>query len=104
MVQKRRRSWIRQEQIIDAARKLAVKYGSEHVTVGRIAKEVGISEGAIYRHFTSKSDILSGLADRIAEDLLADITRSSGTGGTSLEIINGTLSNHLSKIQTGKGI
>ena len=48
MLKKRFKSNIRQDQIIDAARKLVVKYGSEHVTVGKIAREVGISEGAIY--------------------------------------------------------
>jgi hypothetical protein len=39
MVKKRQNTESRQEQIIDAARKLVVKYGSEHVTVGRIARE-----------------------------------------------------------------
>ena len=77
-------SAIRQDQIIDAARKLVVKHGSEHVTVGKIAKEVGISEGAIYRHFKSKGEVLSGLADRIADDLLGDIKNHIYTNSTSL--------------------
>lgn len=104
MVKKRQNSSVRQEQIIDAARKLVVKYGSEHVTVGRIAKEVGISEGAIYRHFKSKRDVLSGLADRLADDLLEDITKSSARGSTSLELIDTRLSSHLSTIHQRKGI
>lgn len=104
MTKKRQSSLVRQEQIIDAARKLVVKYGSEHVTVGRIAHEVGISEGAIYRHFKSKRDVLSGLADRIADDLLGDITNSIGAGHTSLETLDKILSNHLSIIQQKKGI
>ena len=104
MVKKRRNSAVRQEQIIDAARKLVVKYGSEHVTVGRIAKEVGISEGAIYRHFRSKREVLSGLADRIADDLLVDIKKTEISNCSSLEIIDSALSSHLSAIQQRKGI
>jgi AcrR family transcriptional regulator len=104
MVKKRQSSSIRQDQIIDAARKLVVKYGSEHVTVGRIAKEVGISEGAIYRHFKSKSDVLSGLADRIADDLLGDISNHIYANASSLEYLESVLNNHLSGIQQRKGI
>ncbi len=104
MVRKRHSTIVRQDQIIDAARKLVVKYGSEHVTVGRIAKEVGISEGAIYRHFKSKADVLSGLADHIADDLLGEITNHIYTESTSLEFLETVLSNHLSVIQQRKGI
>jgi TetR/AcrR family fatty acid metabolism transcriptional regulator len=104
MVKKRLKSNIRQDQIIDAARKLVVKHGSEHVTVGRIAKEVGISEGAIYRHFKSKSAVLSGLADRISDDLLGDINDHIYTSSTSLEFLDTVLKNHLSTIQQRKGI
>jgi AcrR family transcriptional regulator len=104
MVKKRQSSSIRQDQIIDAARKLVVKYGSEHVTVGRIAKEVGISEGAIYRHFKSKSDVLSGLADRIADDLLGDISNHMYAETGSLAYLETVLNNHLSEIQQRKGI
>jgi AcrR family transcriptional regulator len=104
MIKKRHNTTIRQDQIIEAARKLVVKYGSEHVTVGRIAKEVGISEGAIYRHFKSKSDVLSGLADRISEDLLGDITNHIYTEATSIEFLDKVLRNHLSTIQQRKGI
>ncbi len=104
MVKKRLKTNIRQDQIIEAARKLVVKYGSEHVTVGKIAKEVGISEGAIYRHFKSKGDVLSGLADRIADDLLAGISDHIYTNSTSLEFLGTVLKNHLSRIQQRKGI
>jgi len=104
MFKKRLKSNIRQDQIIEAARKLVVKYGSEHVTVGKIAKEVGISEGAIYRHFKSKGDVLSGLADQIADDLLTGISDHIYTNSTSLEFLGTVLKNHLSRIQQRKGI
>lgn len=104
MASRRRSTAVRQEQIIDAARKLVVKYGSEHVTVGRIAKEVDISEGAIYRHFKSKKEVLSGLVDRLADDLLEDLKRNRVNDQTTLDIIERTLVDHLSSIKQKRGI
>ncbi len=76
MTTKRRNTEVRQKQIINAAREMIVKNGSEHVTIRRIARAVGISEAAIYRHFKSKADILYLLADHIEENLVGDIERA----------------------------
>ena len=59
MFKYRQNTQIRKRQIVAAARRLIIKRGSEHVTVRQITKEIGVSEGNIYRHFKSKSDILS---------------------------------------------
>jgi AcrR family transcriptional regulator len=95
---------VRRTQIADAARTVAVKYGSEHVTVRRIAKEIGVSEGALYRHFKSKHDILSLMVERIEEDLVGDIEKSSAAGGTPLEVLESSLRNHVSAIQQRRGV
>jgi AcrR family transcriptional regulator len=104
MVRKHESTKVRQGQIVDAARKVIIKHGSEHITVKRIAKEVGISETAIYRHFKSKRDILSLLADNIEESLLGDITRATTEGHTPLEILDGVLRSHLSAVEQRRGI
>ncbi len=104
MVRKRLDTLVRQEQIVNAARKLIIKDGSEHVTVRRIAKQVGISEAAIYRHFKSKRDILSLLVDHIEHDLLADFTTVSTQGRTPLEVLDSVLKGHLSAIERRRGI
>jgi AcrR family transcriptional regulator len=94
---------VRRTQIADAARKVAVKYGSEHVTVRRIAKETGICEGTLYRHFRSKHDILSLMVERIQEDMVADIEKGA-VGKTPLEILDSTLRNHMSLIEQKKSV
>ena len=104
MVKKHESTVVRQRQIIDAARKLIIKYGSEHVTVKRIAKGVGISETAIYRHFKSKKDILSLLVDHIEESLIGDITRATTEGHNSLETLDSVLRSHLSAIEQRRGV
>lgn len=102
--QKRQSTEVRQRQMADAARAIAVKYGSEHVTVRRIAKEIGVSEGALYRHFKSKRDILSLMVERIEEDLVSDLEKGSEAGGTPLEILDRSLRNHVSAIQQRRGV
>jgi AcrR family transcriptional regulator len=95
---------IRQRQIVDAARKVIIKYGSEHVTVKKIAREVGISETAVYRHFKSKRDILFLLAEYIELSLVEDITKATTQGLTPLEILNDVLESHLSAVEQRRGI
>ena len=105
-IQKRESTLVRQKEIIDAARKLVSKYGSEHLTVKRIADEVGITQGAIYRHFKSKRDILSFLAEHIQDNLIGDIQKGidSSQSRLSLEILESILRNHLSAIAQREGI
>jgi len=105
MVTKRKNTEFRQQQIIEAAAKLIFKYGSEHLTVKRIAAEVGISEAAIYRHFKSKKSILSFLLTHIEESLLGDISpETTGTEPLTLNTIENIIRNHFSAIGMRKGI
>ena len=91
----------RKEQIVNAAGKLVIKYGSENVTVRRIAEEVGFSEAAIYRHFKSKKDILYLLVEIIESNLISDLESHGHTKRNRLENI---LMNHLSELEMKKGI
>jgi len=105
MVTKRKNTEFRQQQIIEIAAKLIFKYGSEHLTVKRIANEVGISEAAIYRHFKSKKSILSFLLSNIEETLVADISRERSSGEVlTLDAIEQTIRRHISAVDLRKGI
>jgi len=91
----------RKEQIVNAARKLVIKVGSENVTVRRIAEEVGFTEAAVYRHFKSKKDILYLLIENIETSLISDLVTGSNQGGDVLESI---LLHHLSSIEKRRGV
>lgn len=104
MAQKRTKTIVRQRQIVNAARKLVVKHGSEHVTVRRIAKEVGVTEGAIYRHFKSKRDILSLLIQDIDDTLMSDIRKNYKGQLKTIETLGDIILSHLSSIEQRKGV
>jgi len=101
--QKRQSTLVRREQIIEASRKLIMKYGSEHVTVRRIAAEIGISEGALYRHFKSKREVLLFLIRHIEENLIGDLQKRSPAKNI-LGTLKSTLRNHLSSMEQRKGM
>jgi len=105
MVMKRENTEVRQQQIVEAAQKLIFRYGSEHLTVKRIAKEVGISEAAIYRHFTSKKSILCFLLSHIENVLIADVSwKGDGDKVMTIETIEMYVRKHFSSIDLRKGI
>ena len=104
MLHQHKTTAIRRDQIVTAVRKLIINRGSENVTVRAIANEVGLSEGALYRHFKSKRDILSLLADTIELDLLGDININTTEGSSYMEILDNVLRGHLSAIKQRQGI
>jgi len=104
MAQGRKNTTVRKQQILDAARKLIMRSGSEHVTIKNMAKEVGISDSAIYRHFKSKTEILSFLADSVVDGLIQDIEMARRVSFTSMNIIDEILRTHLSKIKQKRGL
>lgn len=57
----------RQSRILDACTTLFLKYGYDKTTVSDIAKEAGVSKGAIYLHFASKEEMAAALIWREAE-------------------------------------
>ena len=71
---KRPRSADRKEQILNGALELIMHHGLSGTTMTRIANKVGITEPALYRHFTNRKEIMLAaldmafirLADRIS--------------------------------------
>ncbi len=60
----------RQGEIMDQAVRLISEKGIQGLTVRSLAKRIGISEPAIYRHFESKTDILLGILTRFEQSSL----------------------------------
>ena len=50
--------------------------GMERMTTARLAKEVGVSEAALYRYFPSKTKMFEALIEHIENTLLSSITTS----------------------------
>ena len=103
IIRKRQNTVLRRKQIIDTIGKLIIQYGSENVTVRRLAEAIGVTGGAIYRHFKSKKEILLFLVDLIEESLIGDIVRSYPVQN-SMVFLEKILKDHLSSIQQRRGV
>lgn len=90
--------------MIDEARKLVASRGMESLTIKNIAKVVGISEGAIYRHFRSKNEILIGLVDEVDEVLEQIVRKAEGDAQSPLERLEALLKEHLSSAERRRGV
>ncbi len=63
------------DQILEQALKLFSEKGIKETTIRDIAKAVGITEGAIYRHFDSKDQIVYELFDMYSQKLYEKIEK-----------------------------
>jgi AcrR family transcriptional regulator len=72
---------------MDAARACFARKGFVRSTIQDICKEAGLSPGAIYRYFNSKSDIVFAIGDESREMVLGMVEEMKGRH-TALEILD----------------
>lgn len=75
----------RQLEIIEAAGRLLTNSGVSGLTIKNLAKEMGFSESALYRHFTSKEEIIVALLTYLADLMNERLTRLIKPGSNSEE-------------------
>ena len=63
----------RRQQILEALAHMLEISPGERITTAGLAKEVGVSEAALYRHFPSKSKMFEGLIEFVEETLFSRI-------------------------------
>lgn len=69
----------RQLEIIEAAGKILTESGVGGLTIKNLAKEMKFSESAIYRHFTSKEEIIVALLEYLAANMDERYTKAIST-------------------------
>mgnify|MGYP000184914721 CR=1 FL=1 len=65
----------RKDQILQALARMLESAPGERITTAALAKEVGVSEAALYRHFPSKARMFEGLIKFIEDTLFNRITK-----------------------------
>jgi len=64
----------RREQILAALAKMLEESPGERITTAALAKAVGVSEAALYRHFPSKTKMFEGLIEFIEESVFTQLS------------------------------
>lgn len=65
----------RRDQILQALAQMLETNPGQTITTAKLAKQVGVSEAALYRHFPSKLKMFEGLILFIEETLFSRVTR-----------------------------
>ena len=83
----------RQEEIIDKAIRLIDQKGIQGLTIKNLAKETGVTEGAIYRHFENKKQIICSILDMFREKMKTFQASTRSAEKSTYEKIQVTLNN-----------
>lgn len=94
----------RREQIAKAALDIVGRHGVQGLTTAAIAKEVGISEAALYRHFSNKEEILLETVGKIGEGLKEKMQQVLNSDATCIEKLKMNYILNLEHIESNIGI
>ena len=78
----------RRELILTSAANLMAERGYPSVSMTQIGAAAGVVGSAVYRHFDSKSTILSVLLDRVIKTMLAATREVVASGLTGLDLLD----------------
>ena len=95
---------IRQEQIKRAVLDLIAEKGLNNVSTRNLANKIGLSEGAIFRHFATKRDIIKGIMDDVAIDLVGSLEIIALTKEKAEKKLFNYLCNNVQYLKKNRGI
>ncbi|MQF64981.1 TetR/AcrR family transcriptional regulator [SAR202 cluster bacterium AC-409-J13_OGT_754m] len=100
----RQRHYIRQIQILAAVRRIVSNYGLQRLTIHDIAREIGVTEGAIYRHFRSKREILNYVVEAWKETLMGALPDIGFDHISPIDDLRNTFLEQLSDVEEYRGL
>ncbi len=83
---------------------LAASQNPSQITTAAIAQHMGVTQGALFRHFSSKEEIWCGVMQWVAERLLARIDRSVQGIASPLERMRAMFMSHVSFVVEHPGV
>jgi AcrR family transcriptional regulator len=75
------------QRIASTARRLLDRHGVKAVTMRRVARAVGVTPMAVYRHFPSRANLLDALADQGFDELAALLAGKRFSGEVELQLL-----------------
>ena len=62
----------RKQEILQTLARLLEEFQGKHITIAMLAREIGISEAALYRHFAGKEKMFEALIEFIEETIRSE--------------------------------
>lgn len=94
----------RQAAIVQAAVRLCGHHSPGDITTADFAREVGLTQGAIFKHFASKEAIWLAVMDWVAAHLLERLRAAARTPSTPLEALAAMFRTHVAFVAEHPGV
>ena len=97
----------RQAGLVQAALQLAAEKSPAEITTGDLAQAVGITQGAVFKHFESKEAIWLAVLDWAHQALMARlqaVVTESGPQGAHREVLRAVFMAHIQFVQAYPGV
>jgi AcrR family transcriptional regulator len=94
----------RREEIIRVTLELAAKQGVDDVTTQDMAQAMGVTQGAVFRHFPSKDAIWLAVMQWVREQLMAVLARAAAGGRDPLDALERMFFAHIAFISGNPAI
>lgn len=89
---------------VQAVVDLAAGQNPQAITTQAIADHMGVTQGALFRHFPNKDAILEGVMGWIAERLLDRVDRAAQGAPTALEALQAMFDSHIAFVTEHPGV
>jgi AcrR family transcriptional regulator len=95
---------VRQEQIKQAVLDIIYSDGLKNLSTRNLAKRIGMSEGAIFRHFSTKQDITRAIIKDVQNDFIGSLRTIANSNTEPEERLNRFLCRTITYLTENKGI
>lgn len=89
---------------VQAVIALAAEQNPSEITTTAIAKKMGLTQGALFRHFPTKSDILQAVMSWVTERLLARIDKAAKSVASPTAALEAVFMTHINFVAKHPGV
>lgn len=101
---RRKSTEIRREEIKRAVLEIIDREGLHNLSTRKLAGEVGLTEGALFKHFASKREMILAIVDEVEEVLMTALRHVAQTERAADERLFDFLCTHIRYLVAHKGI
>jgi AcrR family transcriptional regulator len=95
---------VRRDQLTDATLAVVADHGLRGLSLAAVARRVGLTPSAIYRHFASKDALLDAVLDRMRERLHGAIAASRAETTDPVEALHRLLVRHTQLVRRNRAL
>lgn len=89
---------------VETVVELAAEQNPNDITTAAIAKRMGLTQGALFRHFPNKNAILSAVMEWVAERLLSRVDRAVRSVESPIEALEAMFMAHVAFVAEHPGV